>query len=50
MPKKANVNMFMWITRTLTFAIFKHMNYVYVLKSSKDGELYIGSTANLKSG
>ena len=30
------------------FCYNKHMNYVYVLKSSKDDELYIGSTTDLK--
>ncbi len=38
----------MWITRTLTLLYFFDMNYVYVIKSSVDEELYIGSTTDLK--
>jgi len=30
------------------FAILFPMNYVYVIKSSVDGELYVGSTNDLK--
>src|SRR3989344_5718112 len=41
------------ITRTLTFLWFQivyiaRMYYVYVLKSLRDGELYIGRTNDLK--
>ena len=37
-----------WITRTLILLYFFYMNYVYVLKSFVDEELYIGSTTDLK--